>query len=136
MRYHVQLYTHRRRLSGQPGHVPPIIEKRVAFITFYHRLPPIFLTSLRQCVGLHVTLRAGLNHITFGNCIYFDFAPAVPRYFLFCCLRIGCSRPLLHMDTSSAAYRFPQVFKLGPTCEWKDLASTRLLHGLTDLWAK
>src|SRR6218665_3329833 len=80
MHYHVQLYTHRRRLSGQPGHVPPIIEKRPCIYHFYHRLPPIFLTSLRQCV--HVTLRAGLSHITFGNCIFFTFPCSSPVFLI------------------------------------------------------
>src|SRR6218665_3128423 len=37
MHYYVQLYTHRRRLSGQHGHVPPIIEKRPCI---FHFLPP------------------------------------------------------------------------------------------------
>ena len=57
-----------------------------------------------------------------------------PIYFLFCCLRIGCSG----LCSSSATHRFLQtkVYSLGLTCEWKDLASRRLLHGLTDLWAK
>src|SRR6218665_2725587 len=39
MHYYVQLYTHRRRLSGQHGHVPPIIEKRPCI---FHFLPPFF----------------------------------------------------------------------------------------------
>ena len=46
---------HRHRLGGQPGHVPPIIEKRLCFHQFlspfalpeYFGCPPVFLTSLR-----------------------------------------------------------------------------------------
>ena len=47
--------------GGQPGHMPPIIEKRPC-ITFYHFPPnilvchPIFLTSLRQWAHLFQTL--------------------------------------------------------------------------------
>ena len=64
--------THRRRLWGQPGHVPPIIEKRPCI---YHCLPPsvpifwfahpIFLISLRQCKYL-ITHLARHNSIKYG----------------------------------------------------------------------
>src|SRR6218665_3329834 len=134
MHYHVQLYTHMRRLSGQPGHVPPIIEKHPCI---YHFLPPfapnIFDKPTPVCTR---DTACRLKSYYFRQLYFFYFPLQFPGIFDFAASRLAAASRLC---SSSAAYRFPQdytVFKLRPTCEWKDLASTRLLHGLTDLWAK
>ena len=117
MHYHVQLYTHRRRLSGQPGHVPPIIEKRRCI---YHFLPPfapnIFDKSTPVCRPTRDTA-CRLKSYYFRQLYFLTLHQQFPGIFHFAASRLTISRATVAFAPVARLIASPKttVFKLGPT---------------------
>lgn len=99
---------HRRRLWGQPGNVslggpPPIIEKRLLFISYCHTFPPsnilfcpkIFLTSLRKCWWQVLRMLRPITWLVVNR----KREPRVPLYTL------GSHRPTMVLMTDLESLR-------------------------------
>ena len=89
-----ELEEHRRRLWGQPRHLPPIIEKPYAIISYYHRFPQYFAfpnnicTNLRQCEGCTEEMMErkmeGSGYWTYDPLSSVISSPAASSSFVFC----------------------------------------------------
>src|SRR6218665_521153 len=115
MYYHIQLYTHRRRLSGQPGHVPPIIEKRPCI---YHFSSPfatnIFDKSMPVCTR---DTACRLKSYYFRQLYFLALSLQFPGIFDFAASRLTISRGTVAFAPVARLIASPKttVFKLGPT---------------------
>ena len=92
-------------LGGHPGHVPLIIEKCHAFITFYHHLPPNILVCPPNIFDKSTSVLTTDEQLP-GSCVVNSYAIICVSMFIVCmhaCIRV-CMNVCLNVCTREGTH--------------------------------